>query len=354
MRWWLDLRLRDYVIRRLLLIIPVLIGVSMMTFTLSHVIGDPVAAYITSQEVRLTEEQLQRIIVAHHLNDPLYLQYFYYISDLLRGDWGISRTDSDRPVLVSIQHYLPATVELSLVSMVFALALGIPIGIISAVRKDKPVDHATRVFSLVGVSMPVFWLALILQYVFYYQLKIHNLPSLPSGGRVDQFVWLDHPLQSITGLYTVDSLITGNFPVFLSAVAHLILPGFALSYIFMAVFVRMMRSSMLEVMRQDYITLARSKGLSERVVIYRHALRNAMIPTVTVAGLAFGGLLAGAVLTETVFSFPGIGRWSTGAIVRDDVASIMGFMLIIAVVYMMANLIVDLLYAAIDPRIRLG
>lgn len=348
------MKLRHYVIRRLLLMIPVLIGVSMMTFTLSHVIGDPVAAYISSQDVKLSEQQIEKIVKAHHLDEPLYMQYFYYISDLLRGDWGISRTDSDRPVVESIQRYFPATAELAMVSMIFALALGIPIGIISAVRKDKPVDHATRVFSLVGVSMPVFWLALLLQYFFYYQMKIHSLPSLPSSGRVDQFVWMDHPLRIITGLYTVDSLITGNFAIFLDALVHLILPGFALSYVFMAVFVRMMRSSMLEVMRQDYITLARSKGLSERVVIYRHALRNAMIPTITVAGLAFGGLLAGAVLTETVFAYPGIGRWSVSAIVRDDIASIMGFMLIIAVVYMLANLVVDLLYAWIDPRIRLG
>jgi peptide/nickel transport system permease protein len=342
------------VVRRLLLLIPVLIGVSMLTFTLSHVIGDPIAAYITSQDLRLSDVQMQKIVVAHHLNDPLYLQYFYYVSDLLHGDWGISRTDSDRPVLVSIQNYFPATAELSLVSMLFALVLGIPIGIISAVRKDKPADHATRVFSLVGVSTPVFWLALILQYVFYYQFKLHNIPSLPASGRVSEFLWLDHPLHVITGMYTIDSLMTGNFPIFFDVLVHLILPGFALSYVFMAVFVRMMRSSMLEVMRQDYITLARSKGLSERVVIYRHALRNAMIPTVTVAGLAFGGLLAGAVLTETVFSWPGVGRWSTSAIVRDDIASIMGFMLIIAIVYMLANLIVDLLYAWIDPRIRLG
>ena len=348
------MKLRHYVVRRLLLLIPVLIGVSMLTFTLSHVIGDPIAAYITSQDLRLSDVQMQKIVVAHHLNDPLYLQYFYYVSDLLHGDWGISRTDSDRPVLVSIQNYFPATAELSLVSMLFALVLGIPIGIISAVRKDKPADHATRVFSLVGVSTPVFWLALILQYVFYYQFKLHNIPSLPASGRVSEFLWLDHPLHVITGMYTIDSLMTGNFPIFFDVLVHLILPGFALSYVFMAVFVRMMRSSMLEVMRQDYITLARSKGLSERVVIYRHALRNAMIPTVTVAGLAFGGLLAGAVLTETVFSWPGVGRWSTSAIVRDDIASIMGFMLIIAIVYMLANLIVDLLYAWIDPRIRLG
>jgi len=347
-------KLRHYVIRRLFLLIPVLIGVSMLTFTLSHVIGDPIAAYITSQDLRLSDLQMQKIVTAHHLNDPLYSQYYYYVMDLLRGDWGISRTDSDRPVLVSIQNYFPATAELALVSMFFALIVGIPIGIISAVRKDKPADHATRVFSLVGVSTPVFWLALILQYVFYYQFKVHNLPNLPASGRVNQFLWLDHPLHVITGIYSIDSLITGNFSIFFDVLVHLILPAFALSYVFMAVFVRMMRSSMLEVMRQDYITLARSKGLSERVVIYRHALRNAMIPTVTVAGLAFGGLLAGAVLTETVFSWPGVGRWSTSAIVRDDIASIMGFMLIIAIVYMLANLIVDLLYAWIDPRIRLG
>lgn len=350
----MGLRLRDYVIRRLILIIPVLIGVSMVAFTLSHVVGDPVAAYLTTQDVKLSEQQLQRIVRAHHLDDPLYIQYFYYISDLLRGDWGISRVDSDRPVLESIKLYFPATAELALVSMVFALALGIPMGIISAVRKDKPADHVTRLFSLVGVSMPVFWLALLLQYAFYYQMKVHYLPSLPAGGRVDQFVWMAHPLHVITGMYTIDGLITGNLVIFFDALVHLILPGFALSYIFMAVFVRMMRGSMLEVLRQDYITLARSKGLSERIVIYRHALRNAMIPTVTVAGLAFGGLLAGAVLTETVFAYPGIGRWSTSAIVRDDIASIMGFMLIIAIVYMLANLVVDLLYAWIDPRIRLG
>jgi peptide/nickel transport system permease protein len=342
------------VIRRLLLVVPVLIGVSLVTFTLSHMIGSPVAAYISGDELRLSSDQLQRIIAAHHLNDPLYKQYFYYLSDLFHGDWGISRTDSNRPVLVSIKDYFPATAELALFSMFFAMVFGIPLGIVSAVRKNKPADHATRVFSLVGVSTPVFWLALILQYIFYYQFRLHNLPNLPSSGRVSEAVWLDHPLHVITGMYTIDALITGNPTIFFDALVHLILPAFVLSYFLLAIIVRMVRSSMLEVMRQDYITLARSKGLSERVVIYRHALRNAMIPTVTVAGLAFGGLLAGAVLTETVFSWPGVGRWSTSAIVRDDIASIMGFILIIAVVYMLANLIVDFLYVWIDPRIRLG
>jgi peptide/nickel transport system permease protein len=341
-----------YVARRLLLLIPVLFGVTLVTFSLSHVIGDPVAAYVTSE--RIPEERIRQIIVAHGLDKPIYEQYFYYLRDLLYGDWGISRSDSNRPVLVSISNYFPATFELTMVAITFSLLLGIPLGIISATRKDKPVDHVTRIFALSGVSMPIFWLALMMQYVFFYQLKLLRLPYLPLSQRVDQFVLLDHPLQRITGLFLIDSMATGNLPVFLSALLHIMMPSFALSYISLALITRMMRSSMLEVLRQDYITLARSKGLTERVVVYRHALRNAMIPTVTVAGLAFGGLLAGAVLTETVFSWPGVGRWSTGAILRDDIASIMGFMILISAIYVLANLLVDLLYAALDPRIRLG
>jgi peptide/nickel transport system permease protein len=225
---------------------------------------------------------------------------------------------------------------------------------VSATRKDKLPDHAARVFSLTGVSIPVFWFALMLQYVFFYALRLNHLPSLPLAGRVDQTLATVTHFHSITGFYVLDSLLQGNIAVFFDAILHLILPSFALAYISLALIARMMRSSMLEVLRQDYITLARSKGLTERVVIYKHALKNAMIPTVTVAGLAFGALLAGAVLTETVFNWPGMGRWSTSAILRDDIAAIMGFTLVIAVVYVLANLIVDVLYATLDPRIRLG
>jgi peptide/nickel transport system permease protein len=346
--------MRDFVIRRLLLLIPVLIGVSMITFTLSHVVGNPVAAYITSEEVRLPEWRIQQIVKAHHLDEPLYIQYFYYLDDLFHGDWGVSRSDSNRPVIESIRSYFPATLELTIIAMTLSLALGIPVGIISATKKDKPVDHATRVFALTGVSMPVFWLGLLMQYFFYYQFKLLRLPYLPYAQRVDQFVLIAHPLKTVTGLYLIDSLIAGNIPVFLDSLSHILMPAFALSYISLALIARMMRSSMLEVLRQDYITLARSKGLSERVVIYKHALKNAMIPTVTVAGLTFGGLLMGAVLTETVFAWPGVGRWATNAIVRDDIAAIMGFMMITGTIYVLVNLIVDLLYAALDPRIRLG
>lgn len=346
------MKLWEYIVRRILLLIPVLVGVSLITFVLSHVIGDPVAAYVTSE--RVPEERIRQIVAAHGLDRPLYEQYFYYLRDLASGDWGLSRSDSNRPVLESIRNYFPATFELTLVAITLSLVLGIPLGIVSATRKDKPADHFTRVFSLTGVSIPIFWLALMMQYVFFYQFKVLRLPSLPQSQRVDQFVILDNPLQRITGFYTVDSLVTGNFPVFFSALTHIIMPAFALAFVSLALITRMMRSSMLEVLRQDYITLARSKGLTERLVIYRHALRNAMIPTVTVAGLAFGGLLGGAVLTETVFAWPGVGRWSTSAIVRDDIAAIMGFMLLTSTIYVLANLIVDLLYAALDPRIRLG
>jgi len=345
------MRMRDYIIRRLLLLIPVLLGVTLIAFTLSHVIGDPVAAYVTE---KTPDWQVQQIRRAHHLDQPIYVQYFYYLADLLRGDWGLSRAANDRPVIDVIGEFFPATLELTIVAIAFSLALGIPFGIISAVRKDKPIDHGTRVFALTGVSMPIFWLGLLLQYIFFYEFKVAGLPWLPSGSRADEFVILEHPLQRVTGLYLVDSLLTGNTWVFFDSLTHLIMPGFCLSYVTLALIMRMMRSSMLEVLRQDYITLARSKGLSERVVIYKHALKNAMIPTVTVTGIAFGGLLAGAVLTETVFSWPGVGRWSTSAILRTDFAAIMGFTILVAVVYVTVNLVVDVLYAALDPRIRYG
>lgn len=350
------MRLRAYVTRRLILAVPVLFGVSMLTFTLSHIVGGPigaVAAYVRNEQQLHNPAALDVLIKQHHLDRPLHEQYYYYLIELLHGDWGYSRTGR-QPVLDAIRQYFPATFELSIFATIISLVVGVILGIVSAVRKDQPVDHATRLASLTGVSMPVFWLGLILQYVFYYSLRINRLPYLPSSGRVDIFVALDRPLQTITGLYLLDSLLTGNLPFFLSSLHHIILPSMALSYIYLAVIARIMRSSMLEVMRQDYITLARSKGLSERVVIYRHALRNAAIPTVTSTGLMFGALLAGATLTETVFAWPGLGKWATEAILTTDIATVMGFALIVAVIYLMVNLIVDLMYGFFDPRIRYG
>ncbi len=232
--------------------------------------------------------------------------------------------------------------------------LGIPIGIISAIKKDKWPDHIVRIFSLTGISVPVFWFALILQYIFYLKLNL-----LPLGGRLD--IGTAPPTFNIpyigihsTGLYVLDSILGGNLPLLTQALVHLIMPSFCLAFISLAVIARMTRSSMLEAMTQDFIRTARSKGLSERAVIFRHALRNALIPTTTVIGLMFGGLLSGAVLTETIFFWPGIGRYSTSAIAAIDYPSIMGFVLLVALIYVLSNLFVDVLYAYLDPRIKFG
>ena len=341
------MKLRDYIIRRLLLAIPVVIGVLAITFVLSYVVGNPITLYTTE---RTRPEAIPGIIAEHGLDRPIYIQFFYYLWDLLQGNWGYSRT-ARMDVTEAIVWKFPATIELSMFAMVLAVTIGIPLGIISATRKDKIADHVTRVFALAGVSMPIFWFALILKYIFYFQFFQLGLPFLPEGGRYS-YEYIDY--EPITNFVLFDSLITGNFVLLFDALIHLVLPAFALGYLVLAIITRMMRSSMLEVLNEDYITLARSKGLRERVVIYKHALRNAMIPTVTVIGLAFGGLMTGAVLTETIFSWPGLGRWSTRAILTSDIPSINAFTLIVAFIFVGANLVVDLIYGALDPRIRYG
>ena len=335
------MKLRDYIIRRLILLIPVLFGVTFITFLLSHLAGDPIAAWVTS---KTPKSMYPMIIAQHHLNDPIPLQYVYYVNDLLHFNLGLSASEGGRPVAAALAQYFPATLELTITAMILTLLIGIPIGIISAIRKDRIEDHIVRVFSLCGVSIPIFWFALILQYVFFLKLG-----WLPLGGRLPATM---SPPPSVTGLYTVDSLLAGQWNTFVQAVLHLILPGFCLSFSSLAVISRLTRSSMLESMSQDFVRTARAKGLSERVVVMKHALRNALIPTTTMAGLAFGALLSGAVLTETVFMWPGIGRYSTRAITSNDFASIMGFTLLVVVVYVIMNLVVDILYVFLDPRVK--
>jgi len=354
------MKLRDFILRRIILAIPVVFGVLTITWFLSYVVGNPLAMFITE---RTSPAAIPGIIREHGFNQPLVVQYFLYLRSLLLGDWGTSySTGGDRPVLEIIARKFPATIELAIVAMIFAVVLGIPLGILSATKKDKPVDHVTRVFSLAGVSMPIFWFALMLKYVFFFQFSINDLPYLPGGDRIDNELWksvlqngvgYDYSA-SITGFVLIDSLLYGQPVLFYDALIHLVMPGFCLGYLTLAIVTRMMRSSMLEVMKEDYITLARSKGLTERIVIYRHALRNALIPTVTVIGLAFGGLMSGAVLTETIFNWPGLGRWATQAILQSDMAAINGFVLLVAFVFVSANLIVDLVYGVLDPRIRFG
>lgn len=340
------MKLGYYVARRIIAMLIVLLGVSIITFSITRVVpSDPARLWVGS---RATEQQIEQARHELGLDRPLYVQYLIYLGDLLHGDLGVSM-HSRRPVVEDIRNYFPATFELTNLAMILAVAIGLPLGIISATKKDTGTDHAVRIFSLWGVSMPVFWLGLLLQLLLSSTLHI-----LPTTGRVDPFVNLQSPLRTITGMYSVDSLLTGNLPVFISTLQHMIMPAFALSCGCVVMITRITRSSMLEVLRQDYIRTARSKGLAERTVIYKHALKNAMIPTVTVAGLTYGFLLGGSVLVESIFDYPGIGLYAVGSTLLIDYPAIMGVTLLLALVYSLVNLAVDMLYAFLDPRIRYG
>ncbi|MFW9928129.1 MAG: ABC transporter permease [Candidatus Thorarchaeota archaeon] len=360
------MKTHEVIIRRLFLLIPVLIGATLITFTLSHVFQDPVYSYVTPARAELIPQaQLEQIRIAHHLNEPLLDQYFFYIAGLLTGDWGISTVaGTSTPVLTAISLKFPATFELTLVAVIIAVLGGIPLGIISAVRKDTKVDHASRILALSGVSVPVFWLGLMLQFFF---ASNNFLNIFPLNCRLDLCRGWPGPSNLVntnilgfhlviprTGVYFIDSILTFQPLLLLETLYHLILPAFALSWISMALISRMTRTSMLEALKQDYIILARSKGLSERIIIYKHALRNAMIPTVTIIGLTFAGLLTGAVLTESIFTWPGLGQWVTQAVLFSDSASIQGFVILAGLIYVILNLAVDILYTVLDPRISLG
>jgi len=334
----------EYIVRRLILLIPVIIGVTIITFTVSHVIpADPARAFAGGPKAQ--PETIARIRAELHLDKPLWEQYFYYLNDLIHLNFGRSFLEN-RPVTEALGQYFPATFELTIASMLFAIPLGILGGIISAIRQNKLSDQLSRIIAIVGYSLPIFWLALMLQYAFAY-----TFPILPLEGRLS--VGMTPPTH-ITGFFLIDSIVTANGATFTSALLHLVLPAFTLGFSTLAIILRMTRSSMLEVMGADYIRTARAKGVSERRVIYQHGLRNALIPTITVTGLQFGALLSGAVLTETIFNWPGMGRFAANAVLGLDFNSVMGFTLVVAIVYVIANLIVDLLYAAVDPRVKLG
>lgn len=330
-----------YVPRRLVWMTVVLFGVLLITFIVSHVIpADPVGAILGGNAPPEKVEALRREL---NLDKPLPQQFVSYLWGAVRGDLGRSLRTS-RPVWDDLQHFFPATLELSLAAIAVATLTGIPLGIISAVKRNRIPDHLARVLAILGVSMPVFWTGLVLLLVFYYRLG-----WLPGSGRIDLFV-LEPPRH--TGLLLVDSLIAGDWDAFRSAGSHLILPASVLGFFATANIARISRSSMLDSLYQEYIRTARAKGLAERAVVLRHALRNALIPTVTIVGLIFGSLLEGAVLTETIFSWPGLGRYITTGYLALDYPAVMGGTLYIAVVYSLVNLLVDIGYAALDPRIR--
>ncbi|HEC72354.1 MAG TPA: ABC transporter permease [Thermoplasmatales archaeon] len=333
----------EYIVRRLLLLIPVLLGVTIITFVVSHVIpADPAMAFAGGPKAQ--PETIERIRSELHLDEPVIVQYFYYLNDLVHLNLGKSYLEN-RPVTDCIAQYFPATFELTIFAMLITVPVGIIGGIISAIKRDKPIDHITRFIAIVGYSLPIFWLALILQYLFAYQI-----PIFPLEGRLP--IGISSP-PSFTGLYVIDSLLSGDFVKFGQSIYHLIMPAFTLGFATLALILRMTRSSMLETLGMDYIRTARAKGLPEKEVIYKHALRNALVPTVTVIGLQFGALLAGAVLTETIFNWPGMGRFAASAVLALDFNSVMGFTIIVAIIYVTANLVVDLLYGILDPRVRL-
>jgi len=285
------------ILRRLILLIPVLVGITLVTFTLARVVPKNVAyVWAGAQGFRATPEAAAQLTRQYHLDAPIAVQYFHYMADLLRGDLGTSPVTT-RPVISEIRQFLPHTIELAVSAMLLSVLLGLPIGVISAVRRNSAVDHLSRLTALLGVSMPVFWLGLLLQLVFYSWLGLVPDP----GGRLSNQIRYTSPVQNVTGFLMVDTALTGNWVAFRDALVHLILPTLTLALPQVAMISRMTRSSMLEVLGQDYIRTSRAKGLSERMVTYHHALRNALIPVTTVVGLSLAWLLTGSVVTEVVF-----------------------------------------------------
>ncbi|MCH1627514.1 ABC transporter permease [Fredinandcohnia quinoae] len=329
-----------YSVRRVLLVVPVLIGMTIVVFSIIHAIPGNPAQIMLGQ--RATKEAVAELTIKLGLDQPIYIQYFEYIKGLLSGDLGESiRTKT--PVSDEIWPFLAATIELTIVAIIIAIVIGVNAGIISAWFQNSWFDYGAMVIALIGVSMPIFWLGLMEQWAFSI-----NLGWLPTTGREN----VRNPVDSITDLYLLDTLINGRMDQFKEVLQHLILPSIALATIPMAIIARITRSSMLEVMRSDYIRTARAKGVKMFWVVYKHSLKNAVIPVLTVIGLQTGLLLGGAILTETIFGWPGIGRYIYDAINYRDYPVVQSSILIVATFFVFINLIIDLLYAVIDPRIK--
>ena len=336
-----------YIIRRLIIMIPVLIGVLTLTFILTRMMpGDPIASRLEASGIpNFTYEQYIHLKCALGLCDPILVQYFRYIGELFTGNWGVSVAKvNNMPVWDLIMERFPRTIDITVSSMVIASYLGVKIGVISATHRNKPVDTIARGFSLLGVSIPVFYLGMILQYTLG-----HNLGWFSTSGFKSPHVLIP---PRVTGFYIIDALVTGKWYFIPDYVSHLVLPVTCLSFIMLASITRQTRSSMLEVLQQDYVRTARAKGCKEKVVIHQHTLRNALIPTVTVIGLSIAGLLGGAVLTETTFNLDGIGQLFIDSIDLNDYWLLNGLVFLITIIFIMMNLLTDILYAMLDPRIR--
>lgn len=332
-----------YILRRIILAVPMLFDITLIMFVMYNLTRvDPIVMIVGERQLN-NPEIVQAARERWGLDRPPWEQYLTYIGNYLRGDLGLSFL-TRRPVLDDLLLYLPATIELGVASLAFAILLGIPVGVLAGIRKGSLFDRVAWVISLLNASLPPFWTGLIVLFIFYYQLGL-----MPGPGRIDPRMT---PPTLVTGLFTIDSLLSGNWSAFWNTIHHLMLPAFILGSFTLAIIMRVTRAAIIDEMLNDYIRTARSKGLTERMVIVGHALRNVLIPLVTIMGLAFAGLLSGAVMTETVFDWPGIGSYLVKAASALDYPAIQGGTLLIAIIYIVMNLSVDILYGFLDPRVR--
>jgi peptide/nickel transport system permease protein len=331
-----------FVVRRLLLLVPILLGLSLLVFMWIRALPAGPAQSLLGE--RATPETIRQIEEQYGLNEPIHVQYWSYLKTVGSGDLGTT-IRTRRPVTDELRERFPATIELTLAALLFATLLGVPLGFVAAKRYGTWVDHSSLVVSLIGISIPIFFLAILLKYVFAVKLGL-----LPTVGRISVLIDLEHP----TNFYLIDALIAGDPEAFWDVSKHLILPAIALGSIPLAITARITRAAVLDVQNEDYIRTARAKGLPPRTVDIRHIFRNALLPIVTIIGLQMGLLLSGAVLTETVFAFPGMGTWLVEAIRQRDYAILQGGILFVSFVFVMVNLLVDISYALINPRIRVS
>lgn len=329
-----------YVVKRILQSILVLLGVSIIVFLIMRVFSADPAPVVLGEHATETEMAAWR--ESNGLNEPIVAQYFNFLGGALHGDLGTSYY-THAAVTDEIMSRFPATIELAIVAIILATLIGIALGVTSAVHRGTPIDGFSTVFALVGVSMPIYWSGMLMIILFS-----GILHWLPSGGRVDPLL---QPVGG-TGLYIIDTLLSGDFEALVDVLAHIIMPALALSLYSMAIITRMTRSSMLETLSEDYVRTARAKGIPEKRVVHHHALRNAMLPVTTVIGLQLGSLLGGAMLTETVFAWPGIGKYTVDCILKSDFPVVQGVVLLIGVIFVVINLVVDIIYAYLDPRIK--
>jgi peptide/nickel transport system permease protein len=331
-----------FIVRRLILLLPILLGLSLLVFLWIRALPAGPAQSLLGE--RATPETIRQIEEQYGLNEPIHIQYWSYLKTVGTGDLGTT-IRTRRPVTDELKERFPATIELTFAALLFATLLGVPLGYVAAKRHGTWVDHSSLVISLIGISIPIFFLAILLKYVFAVKLGL-----LPTVGRISVLIDLEHP----TNFYLIDALIAGDPEAFWDVSKHLMLPAIALGSIPLAITARITRAAVLDVQNEDYIRTARAKGLPPRTVDIRHIFRNALLPIVTIIGLQTGLLLSGAVLTETVFAFPGMGTWLVEAIRQRDYAILQGGILFVSVVFVLVNLLVDISYALINPRIRVS